>query len=75
LLGSAFVAGVGCPHCGTRHLDDDAQQTWQLVFTMKDLLLGGAVVGALVGLIRQHRVLHALALGLAVFALTVRHAW
>ncbi|MCU0698580.1 MAG: hypothetical protein MUC96_18925 [Myxococcaceae bacterium] len=75
LLGWASVAGVGCPDCATRHLPDDVQETWQLVFSMKDLLLGGAAVGSVIGLVGRHRLLSALGLVVAVFALTLRHAW
>lgn len=75
LLGWAFLAGIGCPHCGTRHLPEDVQETWQLIFTTKDLLLGAAVVGSLVGLVRRHRLLHLLALLAAAGSLTLRHAW
>lgn len=73
LLAVAKAQNVGCPHCGTHHLDEQTQGQWLLLFTLKDGLLGVGLLASLVGAFGSRRLLSLGALVVGAAALSLRH--
>ncbi|MDP1916040.1 MAG: hypothetical protein Q8L14_07335 [Myxococcales bacterium] len=73
LLAVAKAQNIGCPHCGTHHLDEQTQGQWLLLFTLKDGLLGVGLLASLVGAFGPRRFLSLGALVVGAAALSLRH--
>ncbi len=73
LLAVAKAQNIGCPHCGTHHLDEQTQDQWLLLFTLKDGLLGVGLLASLVGAFGPRRLLSFGVLIVGAAALSLRH--